>query len=102
MSDWRSKRQQQVLVRQEEIRERSLLSLSSGSLASMVEESRRIPIISLWIEGEKVLPGARGISRSVNRIRRLQSAVLHWEQGGGSAIKKSSRMCRTPLMFSLL
>jgi len=54
----------------------------------MVEESRRIPIISLWVEGEKVLPGARGISRSVNRVRRLQSAVLHWEQGGGSAIKK--------------
>ena len=68
----------------------------------MVDESRRIPINSNWVEGENVLPGARGISRSVNRVRRLQSAILHWERGGGSAIKKSSRMCRTPLMFSLL
>ena len=48
MSHWRSWRWQQVLACQEETRERSLVSLSSGSLASIVEESRRIPINSNW------------------------------------------------------
>ena len=54
----------------------------------MVEESRRISINSNWVEGEKVLPGARAISSSVNRVRRLKRAVLHWERGRRSAIKK--------------
>ena len=67
MSDWRSRRRQQVLVCQAATSEHSLLNLSSGSLASMVEESRSIPMNSNCVEGRKVFPGARGMFRSVKR-----------------------------------
>ena len=70
ISDCKSRRRQLVFNCQEETREWSLDSLSSGSLASIWEESRRIPINSSCVEREKVLPGARGISRSVSNVRR--------------------------------
>ena len=57
--------------------------MSSGSLASMREESSKIPMNSSCVEKRKVLPGARGMSRSVNKVKRWHRAVEHWERGGG-------------------
>lgn len=102
MSDCRSRRRQLVLDCHAETREQSLFSLSSGSLASIREESSTIPMNSSCVEGAKVIPGARGMSRSVNKVRWWQSAVEHWDLGGGRAMKKSSRMCMTRVMLSLL
>ena len=101
MSDWRSRRRQQVLVCQAETSEHSLLNLSSGSLASMVEEFRSIPTNSNCEEGRNVFPRARGMFRLVIRVRSLHRAVVQWERGGTRAMEKSSKMCRVPLMLSL-
>ena len=60
-----------------------------------------MPMNSSSVEGRKVFPGARGMPRAVNRVRSSQRAVEHKERGGGRAMKKSSRMCNTPRMFSL-
>ena len=76
-------------------------SLSHGRRASIVEESRRIPMNSREVEGGKVLPGAMGMSNSVNRWRTLQRAVAQWVRGGAAAMKKSSRMWITFGMWSL-
>lgn len=102
MSDCRSRRRQLVLDCHAETREQSLFSLSSGSLASIWEESSSIPMNSSCVEGAKVFPEARGMSRSITTVRRWHSAVEHWDRGGGRAMKKSSRMCKTPVMLSLL
>ena len=40
------------------------------------------------VEGEMVLPGAIGISRSVNRWRILRRAVAQWVRGGAAEMKK--------------
>ena len=77
MSDCRSRRRQLVLHCHAETREQSLLSLSSGSLASIWEESSSIPMNSRCVEGAKVFPGARGMARSVSGVRRWHSAVEH-------------------------
>ena len=44
------------------------------------------------VEGGKVLPGAMGMSSSVNRERTSQRAVEQRVQIGPAAITKSSRM----------
>ena len=40
------------------------------------------------VEGGKVLPGAMGMSSSVNRWRTFHRAVARWIWGGTAAIKK--------------
>ena len=58
-------------------------------------ESRRTPINSRDVVGGKVLPGATGISSSVNRQRMLQRAVKQTDRGGLVTKKKSSRIWMT-------
>ena len=67
------------------------ISLSKGRRASILVESRRIPINSKEVAGAKVLPGATGILSSVKRQRILQRAVRQSDLGGLVMKKKSSR-----------
>ena len=60
-----------------------------------------MPINSNSVEGPNVFPGARGMSSSVNRVSTWHKAAEQREQGGGKAMEKSSRMCRTPKILSL-
>ena len=66
-----------------------------GVLLSISQESRVIPRNSREVVGLKVLLGARGTSRSVKRQSSLHREDAHWEEGAGSAMKKSSRICST-------
>ena len=67
-------------------------SLSKGRRASILLESRRIPLNSNEVVGAKVLPGATGILSSLKRQRILQRAVRQSDLGGLVTEKKSSRM----------
>ena len=60
-----------------------------------------MPIISNSVEGPNIFLGARGMSSSVNRVRTWHKAVEQRERGGSKAMKKSSRLCRTPEMLSI-
>ena len=99
MRDWRSRRWQVCFEAQEASKERAWQSLSNGSLASIRTESRVIPINSRTWVGRKVLCGARGTFNSSKRVRTLQRAVAQTEDGGGWAMKKSSKMWIIEGMF---
>ena len=92
--DWRSTRRADQRALKES---RSLLiraSLSSGNLAAMRVLSSTIPINSKTWEGPSVLAATIGTQRDVNTFRRVLKFSKHASLED-SAIKKSSRMCKT-------
>ena len=76
--------------------------LSSGSLASIFMESSKIPINSRWVEGGNVLPGAMGISSSVNRVSSWQRAVEHCGRGGSTSNEKIIQYVQDPWDIELV
>ena len=66
-------------------------SLSAGSQASRVDESRRMPRYSSSVVGSSRLSSAKGILSCSQRPVRVLRCREHWFVFGVPAIKNSSR-----------